>query len=137
MAIVLLGAPPLGRAEDPPARCPICQTANDPKAGYGRRASTTLLRGAINAGFGWTELLVNPAEEVNAGGRLLVGVGRGMGLALTRTASGLGELLTFWAPRRKDPAQSLATDCPICRRAFLPKPPGPPASPDRPKPRSP
>lgn len=107
----------LAAEEQPPkpsATCPICRQANNQQAPYAEKAGSTLVRGAMNSAFGWTELLVQPAEEVNRGGNVLSGVGKGIGLAVKRTALGFGELLTFWTPKGKEGQVILAHDCPIC-----------------------
>lgn len=119
-------------AEEPPAAtpvvCPICRQANNRQAPYAEKAGSTLVRGAINAAFGWTELLVQPTEEVNHGGNLAVGVGKGIGFAIKRTALGFGELLTFWTPKDKEGNFTLAQDCPVCFSATIPR--RPPAKPE-------
>ena len=94
--------------------CPICGRANDQNASYPDKAGFTLLRGVTNTAFGWTELLVQPTEEAKNGGNLAVGIGKGIGQAVKRTALGLGELLTFWSPKGKEGYTTLTTDCPIC-----------------------
>ena len=104
--------------------CPICHLANNQDAPYGQKAGATLARGAANTAFGWTELLLQPTAEVKANGNLLMGLGKGVGFAITRTGAGLGELFTFWVPRGKDGYLSLTKTCPICLQ------PAPPASPD-------
>ena len=107
-----------------PQRCPICQTANSQASPYPQRAAVTLMRGMTNTTFGWTEMLTQPRAEVEHGGNLALGMGKGVGLAIKRTASGVGELFTFWVPRRADD-QPIAEDCPIC---MLPTRPVPPAA---------
>lgn len=107
-----------------PIVCPICRQANNRQAPYAEKAGSTLVRGAINAAFGWTELLVQPTEEVNHGGSLAVGVGKGIGFAVKRTALGFGELLTFWTPKSKEGNFTLAQDCPVCfSTTVTPRPP--------------
>ncbi len=105
-------------AEEPsspaPTTCPICHQANNPQAPYAQKAGSTLVRGAINTAFGWTELLVQPTDEVNRGGNVLTGIGKGLGFAVKRTALGFGELLTFWTPKGKEGHVILTRDCPIC-----------------------
>ncbi|MBI3319315.1 MAG: hypothetical protein HYZ89_01835 [Candidatus Omnitrophica bacterium] len=101
-------------AKEPPVICPICHRANDQTATYSEKASTTLVRGAMNTAFGWTELLIEPTTEVKAGGHLAAGIGKGVGLAVKRTAVGLGELLTFWTPKSKTGYLKLSEDCPLC-----------------------
>lgn len=109
-----------------PVMCPICRQANNRQAPYAEKAGSTLVRGAINAAFGWTELLVQPTEEVNHGGSLAVGVGKGIGFAVKRTALGFGELLTFWTPKDKEGNFTLAQDCPVCFSATITRPPAKP-----------
>ena len=101
-------------AEDTPATCPICNAANDRAAPYPQKAGSTLVRGALNTAFGWTELLVQPTEEVKEGGNLMTGVGKGVGFAAKRTFFGLGELLTFWTPKGRGGYLDLNKDCPVC-----------------------
>ena len=120
-----LVASPIVNAEETspaPTVCPICRRANNRQAPYAEKAGSTLARGAINAAFGWTELLAQPTDEVNNGGNLAVGIGKGMGYAIKRTALGFGELLTFWTPKGRDGNFALAQDCPICSQ-HKPSPP--------------
>lgn len=112
-AVLVCGAVP-AEAEEALIQCPICRTANDPQASYGRKAGATLLRGALNTTFGWTELLLEPVEEANAGGNVLSGISKGIGSAVTRTGAGVGELFTFWVPR-KPGSEPLISTCPISR----------------------
>jgi len=99
---------------DASARCPICRAANDQSAPYGQKAGTTLVRGATNTAFGWTEMLTRPTEEVKTGGNLLVGIGKGMNQAVRRTFFGIGELMTFWTPKGPNGYLTLNRDCPVC-----------------------
>ena len=122
-AVGLVGWTAAVVAEDTPKPCPICRHANKPSAPYAETTSSTLLRGALNTAFGWTELLVEPAAEVQRQGDLVTGLGKGVSLAVKRTVLGLGELVTFWVPRSKASEAPLATDCPICRTAFTQPPP--------------
>ena len=124
MAAVLFGAarPTAAHAEENksgavPFVCPICHTANNQTAPYAQKAGFTLVRGAANAALGWTELLVQPTAEVKNNGNLLMGLGKGVGFAITRTGAGIGELFTFWVPRSKEGYLSLTKDCPICLKA--------------------
>jgi len=93
--------------------CPICHYATD-KASYGQKAGSTMIRGATNLMFGWTELLLKPREEIQEGGNVVTGIGKGMSLAVGRTANGLGELLTFWTPKGRQGYLRFSKDCPIC-----------------------
>ncbi len=125
-ALAAAAAPPTA-AEDAPKPCPICRHANNQSAPYAEHASSTLARGALNTAFGWTELLVQPASEVEHSGNLITGLGKGVSHALKRTAQGVGELVTFWVPRSTKHPESIATDCPICRTALVPPAPQTPA----------
>ncbi len=93
--------------------CPICHRVSQVDIPYPEKAGLLLVRGASNTAFGWTELILQPAAEVKSGGSLATGIGKGVVAAMTRTGRGLGELLTFWAPKKSNEAP-LATDCPIC-----------------------
>ena len=99
-----------------PTVCPICGRVSDPSASYSTKAGSTLVRGAANAALGWTELISEPAHEVKNGGNVLVGIGKGVGRTLTRTLSGVGEVLTFWTPKVNNRYIEFATDCPICMK---------------------
>ncbi len=102
--------------ETPASRCPICGRANNESTPYPEKAAVTFIRGATNTVFGWTELLVQPAAEAERSGNLAIGMGKGVQNAVSRTASGLGELFTFWMPKRGDAARPLVRDCPLCMR---------------------
>lgn len=93
--------------------CPICRKANDQAATYQDKAGNTLLRGALNATLGWTELIRLPAKEAKRGGNPLVGVANGIGQGVTRTFSGLAEIATFWAPKVRGQYMHLSDDCPL------------------------
>ena len=108
-----------------PIICPICHTANNDAAPYADKAGSTLLRGAVNTAFGWTELLIQPSAEIQATGNVGAGIGKGIGLAVKRTALGFGEMLTFWTPKSREGYFRLNQDCPIC----MGRPVQPPASP--------
>lgn len=122
--VVLTSMPPLS-AEETAAICPICHRANNQAAAYPEKAGMTLARGAMNSVFGWTELLVQPTNELQAGGHLLVGIGKGVGFAVKRTAFGVGELLTFWIPKGQHGYLQLNNDCPVCM-GRQPRPPSTP-----------
>lgn len=107
--------------DHPRAQCPICQFTTD-KASYGQKAGGTLLRGATNVAFGWTELLVKPREEVKEGGNVVSGIGKGVSLAIGRSVSGLGELLTFWTPKGRNGYLRFSGDCPVCMGRYGPPP---------------
>lgn len=125
VSVWLAGAPAQAEETASPAStiCPICHRANDQTLPYTQKAGATLVRGATNLIFGWTELLVQPASEVQKDGDLVRGIGKGLGQSVTRTAAGLGELLTFWVPKGKDGYLSLTTTCPICLSTISPSSP--------------
>ena len=99
-----------------PAVCPICHRAVDASTGYPEKAGKTLVRGAANTVLGWTELISEPVQEAKNGGNVFVGIGKGVGMTIQRTAAGLGELLTFWTPKVNNQYVKFATDCPICMK---------------------
>ena len=111
---LVLGVARPALADDTPTTCPICNVANDHAAPYPQKASSTLVRGALNTAFGWTELLVQPTQEVKEGGNFMTGIGKGVGFAAKRTVFGLGELLTFWTPKGRGGYLDLNKDCPVC-----------------------
>lgn len=115
-AVAWCSAGGVGQAEEAPVTCPICRTANDQTRAYVQKASSTLVRGATNTAFGWTELLIQPTAEVERGGNLAVGIGKGLGYSVKRTAVGVGELFTWWLPKGKRGYLTLSHDCPICMR---------------------
>jgi hypothetical protein len=96
--------------------CPLCRRANNQRAPQNQKAAATFTRGAMNTFFGWTEIIYEPSNEVKSGGNLGYGIGKGVGLAIKRSALGIGEMLTFWAPKgNKDEGYlTLSTDCPLC-----------------------
>jgi putative exosortase-associated protein (TIGR04073 family) len=113
-AVLMLGAAPLGWAEDLPIHCPVCARANSETASYPSKAGSTLVRGATNTLFGWTEILRQPARQAKGGGNLFTGVLAGLGQGAQRTLVGAGELLTFWTPKVQDRYLRLSHDCPLC-----------------------
>ena len=116
VCVAVLGASRMAAAADEPAMCPICGKANDASSSYSSNASHTLLRGATNVLFGWTELMRQPAEEVKAGGHVLTGIAKGVGYGVGRTAAGAGEILTFWVPKSQHGYVHFSKDCPICMK---------------------
>jgi putative exosortase-associated protein (TIGR04073 family) len=114
LAALFGGAAP-ARAEEP-TTCPICSKASSQTVPYGEKAGSTLTRGAMNAALGWTEIISQPVHEVQNGGNVLVGIGKGIGQTFSRTAAGIGEVLTFWTPKVQNRYVGFATDCPICMK---------------------
>ena len=115
--LIGLASGPAARANDHPAParlvCPICGRIADPD--YGTKASHTLVRGAVNALLGWTEMIRQPAQEAKEGHSVFTGLNKGINRSFTRTMSGLGELVTFWAPKdRAGRYPHFAEDCPLC-----------------------
>ena len=118
-ALILIG--PGGRAqaeprptEARPVYCPVCARANNDTASYPSKAGSTLVRGATNALFGWTEILRQPAREVKEGGNVFTGMLAGLGYGARRTLVGAGEVLTFWTPKVQTRYLHLSHDCPLC-----------------------
>ena len=100
--------------EPPSVYCPICARANAENASYASKAGSTLVRGATNALFGWTEVLRQPAREAKAGGNVFTGMLTGLGHGAQRTLVGAGEVLTFWTPKVRQRYLHLSHDCPLC-----------------------
>lgn len=110
-------ASPIAAADKPAAVCPICGRANQPSLPYAEKAGSTLIRGATNTLFGWTELIRQPTNEAKAGGNILAGIANGAGHTVGRTMAGLGEILTFWTPKVNNEYVHFATDCPLCMKS--------------------
>ena len=104
---------PESKQADSRPLCPICTSANNDRAPYAEKAGNTLVRGALNFGFGWTELILQPAQEAKSGGNIISGVGKGLSHSFSRTLGGLGELLTFWTPKWKDRYVHFSQNCPL------------------------
>ena len=112
LGAVLVGfSTPARAAED--KVCPICgKTSANPS--YATKAGCTLVRGATNTLFGWTELFRQPAKTAQEGGNVFVGLAQGVGQTIKRTLEGAGEVLTFWTPKVQDHYIQFASDCPLC-----------------------
>ena len=113
--IALAGSSRVCAEEPPPTHplCPICKKANRDGVSYADHVTRTLARGALNAGLGWTELIRQPANEAKKGGNALIGIANGVGAGMTRTVKGLGEILTFWAPKVQGEYIHFVHDCPL------------------------
>lgn len=96
--------------------CAICRKANKETVAYPTKAGYTLVRGATNTVFGWTEVIRQPALEAKGGGNVFVGIGKGVGYGVERTLAGVGEILTFWMPKVQHHYLHLAHDCPLCMK---------------------
>ena len=94
--------------------CPICHRAIQEDTSYSEKAGHTLARGAANTLLGWTDLIRQPAQEARRGGNVLTGLAEGAGRSVTRTLSGVGDLLTFWTPKIQGRYVHFARDCPVC-----------------------
>ena len=114
-AIQLLMAP-AARAEER-AICPVCHrgASQQEDAAYASKAGRTLVRGAANVLFGWTDLIRQPAVDVKQGGNVFSGLAHGLGQGLKRTAGGVAEVLTFWTPKVRGNYLKFSEDCPVCR----------------------
>ncbi len=116
LLLVFAAFPSVGLAQEkaePRPQCPFCRAANNPDAHYGEKAGNTLVRGALNTGLGWTELIRQPAKEAKAGGNVGLGLAKGLGEGVTRTFTGLAEVFTFWMPKVQDRYVHFAHDCPL------------------------
>ena len=116
---ILLSAASLVSAENAPSEnrqavCPLCGRINNPQTDYPTKAGTTLLRGATNTLFGWTEIIRQPAQEAKAGGNVATGLYHGITQGVARTVGGAGEMLTFWMPKVQDKYLHFNKDCPLC-----------------------
>ena len=109
---LLLGISPPADAREP-QMCPICSKLKNQSASYGEKAGNTLSRGVLNFTLGWTELIRQPAKKARAGGNVWHGIANGIGKSTTRTARGLGEVLTFWMPKMRGNYIHFSKDCPI------------------------
>lgn len=112
--LIFLGSSGIGWSEEQPIHCPVCARANSETASYPSKAGSTLVRGATNTLFGWTEILRQPARQVKAGGNVFTGMLAGLGQGAQRTLVGAGEILTFWTPKVQDRYLRLSHDCPLC-----------------------
>ena len=92
-------------------QCPVCSKAESFR--YGPKLFGSLMRGLLNTGLGWTEILNQPVQAARDKEGMAAGLGRAPGRAVTRTARGVKELLTFW--KAPDPtgerASQSAYDC--------------------------
>ena len=121
-AIQMLMAP-VARAQEG-AICPVCHrsTSQQDDAAYASKAGHTLVRGAANVLFGWTDLIRQPAVDVKQGGNVFSGLAHGLGQGLKRTAGGVAEVLTFWTPKVNGNYLKFSQDCPVCRGKAHPSP---------------
>ena len=118
-SLILLSTPSFVSAENTPAEhrqavCPLCGRISSPQTDYPTKAGTTLLRGATNTLFGWTEIIRQPAQEAKAGGNVATGLYHGITQGVVRTIGGAGEMLTFWMPKVQDKYLHFNHDCPLC-----------------------
>ena len=103
-------------AEDRPTTCPICGRTVAATTAYPEKAGSTLVRGAANTIFGWTELIQQPVAAAKSDGNVFTGLAQGVGHTVKRTLNGLGDVLTFWTPKLHGQYVHFATDCPVCRK---------------------
>lgn len=91
------------------AECMVCKNlkSNNMTNVYGARIGNGLSNGLL----GWSEIFFRPGKVASEGGNPIVGFFRGLGNALTRTAGGVVEIVTFWTPG--DSVASMDT-CPLC-----------------------
>lgn len=72
-------------------------SANDEDIPYLARIPYRIVRGAVNIGLGWTEILLRPIGEHKTesfGEALATGAANGF----YRTTAGIYEIVTFWVP---------------------------------------
>ena len=68
---------------------------------YGEKAGGMLLRGLLNAGSCFVDLVVQTVEKTQTGPPLvgtLTGIGSGAGCTILRAGSGILDIATFWVP---------------------------------------
>ncbi len=109
LSIVLIELAPFASAADPnqPANWTTGQGRKDwmvrgaTSDNYLEKAPAMLFRGLHNVAFGWVEIISQPVRHSK---NAPLGVGTATGLimgpvmAITRTGSGLVDVLTFWIP---------------------------------------
>ncbi len=93
--------------------CPFCENALKENARYDEKVGNTLIRGAINFGFGWTEVITQPAREAQANGNIFAGMANGINRGVGRTFSGIGQMLTFWTPKIDGKYLHFIENCPL------------------------
>ncbi len=72
--------------------CGVCNIAESQS--WGVSASGKIVRGVVNLGLGWTNILVQPFKESDH----MMGIGKGFANFFVRAFQGAGEILTFWLP---------------------------------------
>lgn len=112
-ALIALSPPAFADEDRDPNRCPFSAALERDDLTYQEKMGNMLARGALNVGFGWTEVLMQTTIEAKKEGNILAGLFRGIGQGFTRTANGAGELLTFWTPKLGDKYITFATDSPL------------------------
>lgn len=93
LAIVCLLAAPMAHADD---IWTMAQSDN-----YGRKAGGMFLRGLLNAGSCFVDLIVQTVEGTKSGPPFIgtvAGIGKGAGCTVLRAASGVVDVATFWVP---------------------------------------
>ena len=74
---------------------------NASSSNYWEKAPSMFVRGLHNVAFGWVEILAQPVRHSKNAPLLfgtLTGLVMGPVMAITRTGSGLVDVLTFWVP---------------------------------------
>ena len=89
--------------------CGACSNlqSDDMAQRYGAR----VCNGLCNAALGWSEIFFRPGKVAAAGGNPVVGFFTGLGNAISRTAAGVVEVVTFWTPGN---SVVKIDDCPMC-----------------------
>ena len=105
--------------------CPICDRLRKEHVGYGDKAGNMLARGTLNFTLGWTEMMIQPAQEVREGHHVLTGIAKGIQRSASRTLGGLAEMATFWMPKVNGAYTHLSDDCPLDVKKTTPPAPAP------------
>ena len=78
------------------AKCGVCQGAES--MSWAKSAPGKILRGIVNAGLGWTNLIAQPIRSSQDGDNVFKGIGKGFGYTVLRTVQGVAEIVIFWLP---------------------------------------
>lgn len=101
---MLMAVPALGYADDmSTAKAPVTLSLTSDyttspwvsETGWANQAKGKLIFGVKNLLLGWTDLITEPKEAVNAGGNFFTGLGSGVKDALFNTLGGVVHIVTF------------------------------------------
>lgn len=106
LCLLLCGGTPAAAQEG----ITLCEAASSDD--YLTKSSGQFLRGTANVSLCWLELFHQPAQEMRSGGDIFTGIFKGFTHTIRRGAQGIGELMTFPAPRQPDGSfPIIADDC--------------------------